>query len=103
MSVALAEKDENTQQLLLGILRREMLEGRSGFVFRFTEDEPPKLKTVGVEQKLIVEDETPETTQRLADGIQELVVVGIRCQQVLGQAFSASRASSTPTHDVMFG
>ncbi len=102
-AAALAEKDENTQQLLFSILSREMLEGRSGYIFRFTEDEPPRLQAVGAEQKLIVDDETPETTQRLADGIQELVVVGIRCQQVLGQAFSASRASSTPTADVMFG
>ncbi len=91
----LAKQPEYVQRQLFTILKLEMMEGRSGYVLDFTEDKPPKLRQIRISQKVIVRDLKPETMQRLADGIQELVVVGARSREVLGRAFTDVRASQT--------
>lgn len=104
-SKALAALHEDVQRRLFAVLRREMLEGRSGFSIRVSDDDPPRLQQIRIEQKLVVEEADGPTTQRLADGLQELVVVGQRCIEVLGQAFSDIReaqSTSTSPHDYMY-
>lgn len=105
----LAKQPEETQTRLLTILKREMLEGRSGFGLIFDEKKkPPELRQIRVEQRVLVEDGRPETVQRFADAIQEIVVVAVRCQIVLGQAFSEVRAvekfqtSASDYHEGMY-
>jgi len=103
----LASQPEEIQTRLIGILRREMLEGRSGFNMLFDETKkPPRLRRITIEQKLVIQDEGPETTQRVADAIQELVVVGMRCGDALGLAYqdlrSARQGSADTYHAGMY-
>ncbi len=102
----LSETHEDIQRRLVAILKREMLEGRSGYRFEWSEDDPPLLRRIRIDQKLLIVKNDPQSAQRLADGIQELVVVGIRSIEVLGQAFSdvrfAASTSSAPA-DYMYG
>jgi len=108
---ALLEKqpDEIMGQLF-SILKREVLEGRTAYVMATTETENPKkwkaLKQIRVSQKVIVADTEPHTLQRVADGIQEIVVVAVRCQLVMGEALrsvaTATKISTTTYHDAMY-
>ncbi len=91
----LAKQPEDLQRRLFTILKMEMMEGRSGYVLDFTEDEPKRLRQIRISQKVIVRDQRPETLQRLADGLQELVVVAARSREVLSQAFTDVRATQT--------
>ncbi len=97
-SKRLAELPPEAQQELLAIMKREMMEGRSGFEMAFDETKmPPQLRRISIVQRVIIEDRRPETVQRVADGIQELVVVGSRCNAVLGQVFQNIRTTGETT------
>ncbi len=84
-----------------------MAEGRSGFLLQLDETKkPPEVRRISLEQKIVIQNERPETVQRVADGIQELVVTAIRCQLVLGQAFqdvrTAAQTSASTYHAGMY-
>ncbi len=103
----LAREPPEIQQTLFSIVKRELAEGRSGYRLVFDETrKPPELREIRVEQKIILRDEQPATIQRVADGVQELVVVAIRCILVLGQAFqdvrAAAQTSATAYHAGMY-
>ena len=103
----LAQQPPEIQQTLFSIVKREMAEGRSGYFIQFDESkDPPELQQIRIEQKLVIRDEQPWTVQRVADGVQELVVAGIRCILVLGQAFAdvktAAQTSARVFHPGMY-
>ncbi|HLQ41963.1 MAG TPA: hypothetical protein VK189_03820 [Thermoplasmata archaeon] len=103
----LAKEPPEIQQTLFAILKREMAEGRSGFLLQLDETKkPPEVRRISLEQKIVIQNERPETVQRVADGIQELVVTAIRCQLVLGQAFqdvrTAAQTSASTYHAGMY-
>lgn len=94
-SKLLAEQPMEIQQRLFTIIRREMLEGRSGYMMNFDDSKPPRLVQIRVEQKLVLDPEGIPSKQRLLDAVQELVVTAMRSQIVLGQAFSDVRDSNS--------
>lgn len=103
-SQLLAKQPQETLDTLMQILVREMLVGRSGFYINFSQEEDSKLlRRIGVQQKIMVEDEEPRTIQRIADAIQELVVIAMRCQTILGKALQEKppQISSSP-HEQMY-
>jgi len=88
----LAQQSKEIQERLFLVLRREILEGRTGFEFRYDQTKtPPWLLRIVMVQRIVIRDESPTTLQRFADGIQEVVVVGVRCQDVLMRAFGDIR------------
>jgi hypothetical protein len=103
----LAKEPPEIQQSLFSIVKREMSEGRSGYFMFFDETkEPPRLKGIRIEQRVIVPDEQPQTIQRVTDGIQEIVTVTMRVMLVLGQAFqdvkAAAQTSASTYHPGMY-
>lgn len=100
----LARQPQETQDRLFQILKLEMLRNRCGFYLKFDEKTDPKeLKRIGVQQKVMVKDLEPHTLQRIADAVQELVVVAVRCQLLLGQVLreKPTDTGSSP-HEVMY-
>ncbi len=92
----LARQPADIQERLLAILRREMMEGRTGFEIRFDETKkPPELRRIAVVQRLVVVDDSPTSIQRFADGIQEMTVVAVRAADVMGRAFGDMRTAQT--------
>lgn len=88
------------QELML-ILRREILVGRSGYVTEVVpKTKPPILSHLRIEQRIIIEDTTPPTTQRVLDGIQELVTLGVRARQLLGVSLQAASQDTTAAQPV---
>lgn len=85
----LAKQHMETQGRLLAILKREMMEGRTGYVLG-TDDKG--LHGVRLSQKLIVSSTDINSIQRLNDAIQEIVVVACRCTEVLGQTFGSLKS-----------
>lgn len=82
---------------LAAVLKREMLEGRSGYAFvPHPVHVAAPFGQIRIEQQIIVGEGALEK-QRLLDGMQELVVCAIRCIEVLGHAFSAIH-ESLPAH-----
>lgn len=103
------EPDEIINELL-SILKREMLEGRTAYALATTEPGNPKkwkaVKQIRVSQKVVVQGKDPYTVQRILDAIQEIVVVAVRCQLVLGVALrtvgTASKIAATTYHPPMY-
>ena len=98
----LARQPPDLLERLYLIVKPEMAEGRTAYALIFGEKEPKVLQQIRVEQKIVVADNRPETVQRLADGIQEVVVAAVRCQLVLGQALRDVRASTAQTTDTYY-
>lgn len=103
----LAKQPEEIQNRLFAILKREMLQGRCGFALHFDEaKKPPHLTRITIEQKIIMGSTNPSSVQRLADGIQELVVVAFRSGQVLGEAFrnvrDMAKGTTSDFHEMMY-
>jgi hypothetical protein len=103
------EPDEIVNQLF-SILKREMLEGRTAYGLATTEPQNPKkwkaVKQIRVSQKLIVQGTDSYTLQRVCDAIQEVVVVAVRCQLVLGEALrtvgTVAKISAATYHPDMY-
>lgn len=98
-TAALARQSAEIRSRLFAILRREMMEGRSGYRLEY-EDPPANTRLLGisVEQKVVIADTDPVTMQRVADGVQELVLIGIRGGSVLAKTF-AVQAAAAPSSD----
>lgn len=83
----LGKQPPEIQRDLIAILRREMLEGRTGYELNTPDG---KLLGIRLSQNLIISDEN-SSAQRLLDAIQEIIVVTCRCLEVLGQSFGSMR------------
>ena len=85
-------------------LRRELLEGRSAYRLTFDDNKnPTRLIEVSIEQRLVITDESSATIQRFLDGMQELVTLGVRAEQILLGALrglSVAGSSSGTTSSV---
>jgi hypothetical protein len=102
----LAKWPDELLDRLLALLKREMLEGRSGYTIAFGPENPKALRQIRVSQRLILHDANPQTLQRVADAIQEIVVVSVRCQLILGEAIrsaeTAARTADSTFHPGMY-
>jgi len=87
-----------------------MLEGRTAYLLVTSEPNNPRnwksLRQIRLSQKRIVRGTDAYTVQRVADAIQEIVIVAVRCQLVLGEALrsvaTGARISQTTYHPDMY-
>ena len=102
-SELLAKQPTDITDRLFTVLKAAMLQGRTGFNWKV---DGKKLKQIMIEQRIIVAPDRQESIQRLLDGIQELVVIGVRVSMILGEAFSGPRdtgkTSAPPPPDGMY-
>lgn len=88
----LAKQPKGIRDRLFTLLKVAMLQGRTGYNMALDGE---KLKRIILEQRVVVAPNRQESIQRLLDGMQELVVLGVRCRMILGEAFSSVRETST--------
>jgi len=101
---AFSKQSDGIRNDILGILTRESLDGRSGYTLIW--DDKKRFSGIAIDQQIMLRDTGAHTLQRFIDGIQELVVLGMRCNVVLHKAFglksdNAITFSSQP--GMMFG
>lgn len=107
----LARLPEKTYAEFLHRLRRELLEGRSGYSIDYDKTkEPHRLRRLTLTQKIYLGPIDSVTVQRFGDAIQELVVLAVRANTLVGRTLASVRAAegpgsapSLPTHDTMYG
>lgn len=86
--------------IILDALRETLLKGRSAF--QFHHDDENQFFGFTVEQKFIPHERDGIARQRLADAIQELVVLGMGGSEVLGAVFQDDGPDTQP-HPGMYG
>lgn len=91
----LGKQSQQVKRQLMAILRREMLEGRSGYAFVPHPTDKLLFLGIRISQSILLDDST-QGLQRLMDAKQEVVVVAMRCVLVLGHVFDSVKATELP-------